>query len=230
MTNMKKIELVVFDMAGTTIDEDNLVYKTVQKVINEEGYHVTLEEVLQFGAGKEKLQAIKDVLHHCTEEQDVISPSEKIFENFKQALGKAYSEIKVKPVNGVPELFERLKKRGVKIALNTGYDAVTAGTLLQQVDWKVGHEIDALVTAGDVVNGRPSPDMIRKAMELLSISNPEAVLKAGDSDIDIEEGKNAGCGITVGVLSGAQTREQLQLANPDYILESLAEVDQIIQD
>lgn len=107
---------------------------------------------------------------------------------------------------------------------------VTAGTLLQQVDWKVGHEIDALVTAGDVVNGRPSPDMIRKAMELLSISNPEAVLKAGDSDIDIEEGKNAGCGITVGVLSGAQTREQLQLANPDYILESLAEVDQIIQD
>ncbi|MCL1676591.1 phosphonatase-like hydrolase [Elizabethkingia meningoseptica] len=230
MTNMKKIELVVFDMAGTTIDEDNLVYKTVQKVINEEGYHVTLEEVLQFGAGKEKLQAIKDVLRHCTEEQDVISPSEKIFENFKQALSKAYSEIKVKPVNGVPELFERLKKRGVKIALNTGYDAVTAGTLLQQVDWKVGHEIDALVTAGDVVNGRPSPDMIRKAMELLSISNPEAVLKAGDSDIDIEEGKNAGCGITVGVLSGAQTREQLQLANPDYILESLAEVDQIIQD
>ena len=36
MTNMKKIELVVFDMAGTTIDEDNLVYKTVQKVINED--------------------------------------------------------------------------------------------------------------------------------------------------------------------------------------------------
>lgn len=37
----KKIKLVVFDMAGTTIDEDNPVYKTVQKAVNEYGYNVS---------------------------------------------------------------------------------------------------------------------------------------------------------------------------------------------
>ena len=65
-------------------------------------------------------------------------------------------------------------------------------------------------------------------MKDLAIDDSQSVLKAGDSEIDIEEGKNAGCGITIGVLSGAQTREQLQAANPDYILDSLAELDHII--
>ena len=53
-------------------------------------------------------------------------------------------------------------------------------------------------------------------------------LKAGDSEIDIIEGKNSGCGITVGVLSGAQTKEQLEVANPDYILQDVTELEYIL--
>ena len=56
------IELVVFDMAGTTVDEDNVVYKTVREAINSHGYEFTLEQVLDAGSGKEKSQAIRDVL------------------------------------------------------------------------------------------------------------------------------------------------------------------------
>lgn len=46
----------------------------------------------------------------------------------------------------------------------------------------------------------------------------------GDSTIDIEEGKNTGCGITVGVTTGAQTREQLATASPTLIVDNLAEI------
>ena len=56
------IKMVVLDMAGTSVDEDNVVYKTLQQVINEAGHNFTLDEVLAEGAGKEKLQAIKDIL------------------------------------------------------------------------------------------------------------------------------------------------------------------------
>ncbi len=49
--------MIVFDMAGTTVDEQNVVYKTLQKAINREGYEFTLEQVLEQGAGKEKLKA-----------------------------------------------------------------------------------------------------------------------------------------------------------------------------
>jgi len=56
------IKMVVFDMAGTTVDEDNVVYKTLQHTINNAGYDFTLEQVLATGAGKEKLKAIKDII------------------------------------------------------------------------------------------------------------------------------------------------------------------------
>ena len=46
------IKMVVFDMAGTTVNENNVVYKTLQKAINEAGYNFTLEKVLAEGAGK----------------------------------------------------------------------------------------------------------------------------------------------------------------------------------
>lgn len=80
-----QIELVVFDMAGTTVDEGNVVYKTVRKVINDEGYSVTLAEVLKYAAGKEKHQAITDVLKECTNLIYVEAIAYKVFSNFKTA-------------------------------------------------------------------------------------------------------------------------------------------------
>lgn len=92
----------------------------------------------------------------------------------------------------------------------------------------MGNQIDALITSDDVVNGRPNPDMIQMAMAKFGITDPAQVLKAGDSEIDIMEGKNSGCAITVGVLSGAQNREQLEVANPDYILNNVMEIESIL--
>ena len=89
---------------------------------------------------------------------------------------------------------------------------------------ELGREYDTLVTADDVVNGRPHPDMIQLCMKNTGIEDSSTVLKAGDSTIDIEEGTNTGCGITVGVTTGAQTREQLATANPTLILDNLADI------
>jgi phosphoglycolate phosphatase-like HAD superfamily hydrolase len=92
------------------------------------------------------------------------------------------------------------------------------------MEWKEGIQYDLLITADDVERGRPHPDMIDLAMERFQIQDPSVVLKAGDSAIDVVEGKNAHCGITIGVLSGAQNREQIQPAEPDYIFDSLVDI------
>jgi phosphonatase-like hydrolase len=224
----QEIELVVFDMAGTTVDEGNVVYKTVQKVINDEGYKVSLNDVLNYGAGKEKHQAIMDVLKGCTNSDDVEGTAQKAFSNFKKALEIAYSNLDVKTFEGTEALFRDLRKNKIKVVLNTGYDFITANSLLVKLGWSVGETIDALVTSDDVKNGRPGGDMILKAMEITGIIDAEKVLKVGDSAIDIEEGKSANCGMTAGVLTGAQTREQIQTANPTYILNSLTELRAIL--
>ncbi|SHM39433.1 phosphonatase-like hydrolase [Flavobacterium saccharophilum] len=217
---INEIEMVVFDMAGTTINEQNIVYKSLHKAINKFGIEVSLELVLSLGAGKEKHQAIKDILKHINNTDS--NTSNLIFEYFKEILDQEYLSAKVLPIEGVENVLQNLKKDGVKVVLNTGYSSHVANTLLEKLNWKKDNQFDALITADDVVLGRPFPDMIHKAMQLFAITDASKVLKAGDSAIDIEEGKNAKCGITIGVLSGAQTRSQLEEAKPDYILESLA--------
>ncbi|MFV8345628.1 phosphonatase-like hydrolase [Flavobacterium sp. ZB4P13] len=223
---INEIEMVVFDMAGTTINEQNIVYKSLHKSINKFGIDVSLELVLSIGAGKEKHQAIKDILAYLNNRDP--EKSELIFQDFKQLLDQEYLTSTVIPIEGVEKVFNDLKKNGVKIVLNTGYSSKVANTLLEKLNWKKGEHYDALITADDVERGRPFPDMIIKAMQLFGIEDASKVLKAGDSAIDVEEGKNAKCGITIGVLSGAQTRQQLETAKPDYILDSVASLYSIV--
>lgn len=225
---MNTLKLAVFDMAGTTVNENNIVYKTVQKVINDLGYSVSLDKVLAFGAGKEKHQAITDVLKNCTNSSAVEQEADTAFAAFKPQLEVAYDTLEVGTFDGMLSFFETLKDHGIHVALNTGYDRNTAAKLLAKLGWKVGREIDMLITADDVVNGRPAPDMIEHAMKQFGITDAAQVLKAGDSEIDIIEGKNANCGLTVGVLSGAQTKAQLEAAQPDYILNVITELEEIV--
>ena len=122
------------------------------------------------------------------------------------------------------KLFEELHKRDILVVLNTGYNSQTAESLLNKLGWEEGEEYDYLVTASDVTHNRPKPDMIQLAMEEFDLSNATEVVKVGDSIIDIEEGKNAGCKLSVGITTGAHTREQLKTANPDYIIDDLLEL------
>jgi phosphonatase-like hydrolase len=217
------IKMTVFDMAGTTVNEDNVVYKTLRKAINEAGFDFSLEAVLAEGAGKEKLQAIKSVLSvYGGIEDDILSNS--IFQNFIQLLETAYATMEILPQDNAAELFSELKKRGIIVVLNTGYNTQTANSLITKLGWAIGDQIDGLVTASDVTNNRPKPDMIVLAMERFHITNPQEVIKVGDSTIDIEEGRNAGCKYNIGITTGAHTKDQLLSVNPDYILDNLMEL------
>jgi phosphonatase-like hydrolase len=217
------IKMVVFDMAGTTVDENNVVYKTLQKVINEAGYNFSLEQVLAAGAGKEKLQAIKDIIALKIAEPDDANAI-KIYNLFVDELATAYDSFELKPQPGAEETFQLLKDRNILSVLNTGYNEKTAVSILEKLRWETGKQIDGLITASDVQNNRPQPDMILLAMQKFGIDNASEVIKVGDSIIDIEEGKNAGCSITIGITTGAHTYQQLASANPTSIINNLSEL------
>jgi phosphonatase-like hydrolase len=223
-----KIKAVVFDMAGTTVNEDNLVYKTLRSALNEHGVNVSLEAVLLHGAGKEKFQAINDIISNCNFEIDEVLKVE-IFNYFLIQLKLAYNNFKVEPMPGAELVFSALKNLHIKVVLNTGYDSNTANALLGQLGWEVGNQIDLLVTASDVLNNRPLPDMILLAKEKLGIADTKEIIKIGDSCVDIEEGKNANCLYSIGITTGAQTKIQLQAAKPNFIFNDLTELLDIIK-
>lgn len=215
--------MVVFDMAGTTVDENNVVYKTLQKVINDAGFNFSLQQVLASGAGKEKLTAIKDIIAlEDTKADDLIA--NKIYHSFVVELATAYDSFELKPQPGAQETFDALRAKNILVVLNTGYDENTAVNILEKLRWETSKQIDGLITASDVQNNRPNPDMILLAMQKFGIDNASEVIKVGDSIIDIEEGKNAGCSLSIGITTGAHTYEQLSSANPDHIINNLQEL------
>jgi phosphonatase-like hydrolase len=228
LNTVHMIKLVVFDMAGTTINEDNVVYKTLLTAINNRGFNISLDQVLAEGAGREKLQAIKSILKEYAHNTDYKLANE-IYQDFVVLLSVAYKDLQVTPQSNAVELFLVLKQRNIKIVLNTGYDAETAESLVSKLGWKKGVEFDCLITASDVENNRPDPEMIKLAMEIYNIQNPKEVVKIGDSIIDIEEGQNAGCGLSIGITTGAHNYQQLQSASPDYIINDLMQLVPILE-
>jgi phosphonatase-like hydrolase len=221
----ENISLVIFDMAGTTVNEDNVVYKTLRDAVNHLGHDFSLDTVLLVGGGKEKFQAVKDIMAPVYDDQKKLEADAKVaFQYFLDQLKLAYANLKVSAYPGTEELFAYLREAGVKVALNTGYNRQTATSLVEKLNWEEGRDFDLLVTASDVSNSRPAPDMIVLAMEKLGIDDARQVAKVGDSIIDIEEGKAAGCGLTLGITTGAQTKAQLETATPDLIIDSLLEM------
>lgn len=219
----KQVKMVVFDMAGTTVNENNIVYKTLRKAINEAGFDFSLDQVLEQGAGKEKKQAIRSVLATYADVEN-IALTDQIYDNFINQLTNAYTVEEILPQPNSTELFAALKERKIYTVLNTGYDRSTASSIIQKLGWKEGVEFDALVTASDVSKNRPDPDMIQFAMERFDITDSRDVIKVGDSTIDIEEGRNAGCGLSIGITTGAHTAAQLKTASPDMVIDNLIDL------
>ena len=219
------LKMIVFDMAGTTVDEQNVVYKTLHRAIREAGFELSLDDVLRQGAGKEKMQAIFDILQDKHLEK---SELQVIYNKFLLLLDEAYQHLEVVPQPGAVEIFYYLKAQNIKVVLNTGYNQQTADQLLAKLNWKVGVEIDGLITASQVRANRPQPDMILLAMEQMGITNCDVVAKVGDSIIDIEEGKNAGCALSIGITTGAHSFEQLQTAMPNFIIDNLLQLKDLV--
>ena len=218
------IQLVVFDMAGTTVNEQNVVYKTVRQAIERAGYSVSLDTVLLIAAGKEKFEAICNVLEHIGGGSLSLQTARTIHRDFEALLDDAYDALTPMPMPGAERVFTTLRLRGIKVVLNTGYKRPVAEGLLQKLHWAEGRTFDLLLTADDVSMSRPHPDMIFAAMKRFGITDAQQVAKIGDSIADIEEGKNAGCGIAAGITTGAQTAEQLQTAQPTHVFNGLEEL------
>lgn len=218
-------KLVIFDMAGTSIDEDNIVYKTIQRMLADHGYDRTLDQVLEIAAGKEKRDAIASLL----EEEEGVD-GEKItslYTEFNTRLQVAYGTEDIKVFESLHPLLNLMEERGIIAAFNTGYNEKIATQILDRVGIHVGDNIHMLVTADMVEKSRPHPDMIQKILNHFEVDASEAV-KIGDSQIDIEEGKNANLKYSIGITTGAHSREQLQAAQPDFILDDLTELINIL--
>lgn len=222
------VQAVVFDMAGTTVDEGKTVYRCVQESLAAFGFAYTLKEVIDLIGGMNKREAICLLMNRKnanTKESQV----EEVFSHFKQKVEEAYrTDHRIKEKAGATELFRYLKSAGIKVTLDTGYYRSTADILIRKMGWQKEDLIDFSVTSDEVKQGRPAPYMIQKMMAHYGFTDPARIVKVGDTRSDIEEGHNAGCLKVVGITSEQYKKQDLLSMGATHGIAELGELKGIL--
>jgi len=224
------IQLAVFDIAGTTLHDESNVGLVLQQVIQEyAGLAVSLPEVNEV-MGYAKPWAIRYLLE---QKQDARykDPAfiDSLHRHFVQQMSDHYLHSEgVREKKGTGAVLGALKQRGIKIALDTGFDRAITDIILKRVGWLNIGVIDAVITSDEVPQGRPYPYMIYRAMEQLGVRSIRQVAKIGDTLSDLEEGTNAGCPFVIGITTGAYSKAALQEGPHTHLVDSLEEILEII--
>jgi phosphonatase-like hydrolase len=228
---MSSIQLVVFDIPGTTVRDNGNVAEAFVTAFKDYGFVIPVAEVKKV-MGFRKIDAIVLLLgKFAPERKNDEELADRIHTHFIDKMIKFYmNDETLAPFPHAEAIFRALKKRGIKVALNTGFTRSITDTILHRLRWDNRSPlIDRVICSDEVTHGRPHADMIEMLMDGLGIDSPGQVLKVGDTEVDVEEGRNAGCAKVVSVTTGAYTREQLQLYGPDFIIDDLQELLPIIE-
>lgn len=225
---MSTIQLAVFDIAGTTVKDKGDIGEAFRQAFRQSGLEIASGEINRVMGWRKKdaVRLLLEKFHPQTAGDEII---EKIHDAFlRNMIGFYERDTGLQPLPYAEQLFRQLRERGVKVALNTGFTRAITDTILRRLNWLEGKTVDMVISSDEVPYGRPQPDMIRAIMARLGVSGAGAVVKVGDTEVDVQEGRNAGCGLVVGITTGAYTRTQLEQYKPDHIIDRLEELQPLI--
>ena len=197
----RTIELVVLDMAGTTVLDGGIVEQAFERAAVRVGLSTfrPLVESLQYvreTMGQSKIE----VFRHLTDGDEASAQNANT--EFERAYGELIEEVGVEAIPGAGETIDALRAAGRKVALTTGFSPATRDAVLDRLGWRV----DIALSPADAGRGRPAPDLVLAAIIATGASSVTAVAVVGDTTSDIRSGRNAGAGLVIGVTTGAHTR------------------------
>jgi phosphonoacetaldehyde hydrolase len=229
---MNKVEGVIFDWAGTTVDFGCFAPVNVFiDIFKHAGIEVTMAEARE-PMGMLKIDHIRAMLSmprisglweekygKAFTEQDV----EKLYAEFEPALLTSLSEY-TDPIPEVVETVQTLRSQGLKIGSTTGYTQIMMDVVVPNA-LKKGYGPDFYITPdGTNSFGRPYPYMIYRNIEALKLSASWKVVKVGDTASDIKEAVHAGVW-AVGVVIGSS---EMGLSSDEYHALSKEDQEKVI--
>lgn len=223
-----RCSLAVFDLAGTTIVDDDAVSGALLRAMEPLGLGITPADVRGV-MGLSKTEAIARLLR----ERGGPVTAERVHEihaRFVDAMLARYAAPDgVREIEGAAGLFEALRSRGCAVAIDTGFPRRVADAVVSRLGWRERELVRTVVASDDVERGRPHPDMILLAMARVGVGEPRAVAKIGDTPADLEEGTRARCGWVVGVTYGTHTAEALEPHPHTHLVDDLSQVLDVLE-
>lgn len=213
------VEAVIFDWDGTLADTKRAVVNSFQKVLTEEGCSVS-EEFIERRMGIGTKKTIIEAFRECNMRLDISKLEKLASEKIRIQIG--LTEI-VSLFNGVSELLEVLQRK-TKIALATMSARKVVDSLLSEK--RIEKYFDVIITADDVANPKPDPEVFLMAAARLGVSARSCVV-IEDSVFGVRAAKAANMKC-IAVSSGVYSKREFQEEYPDLIVESLREKEKIL--
>jgi beta-phosphoglucomutase len=212
-------EAVIFDWDGTLADTMQMVVASFQKVLNEIHCRIS-DEFIERRIGTGAAETFREILRTSG-----ISFDEALIRLLVDKKIQAEIDLSsnVKLFTGATELLASLRGK-VKLALASMNNRDVITHMLSVMD--VRRFFDVVLTVDEVHHSKPNPEIFLKSALKLK-SRPEKCVVVEDSVFGVKAAKAAKMAC-VAVLTGVYSREELKKANPDLIVNSLKERDEIL--
>lgn len=221
-----RIGLVVFDMAGTTVEDSGLVQQSFMAADAHAGLSKTdADRDAMFAYVAETMGQSKIVVfrHLARGNEEQAQAANKEFE---RCYAQLVAEGHCSPIPGAEDVITSFRSRGIKTALTTGFAKETQDAILDALGW---HDLaDVVLCPGPGMRGRPYPDMALAAVMRTETISVRSMVVVGDTSSDVLTGLRAGARASAGVLTGAHDTAQFCAAGATHILDSVADLPGLV--
>lgn len=209
---MQPFSCVLFDLDGTLVDTNQLIIASFQQTLAEKlGLQVTPPEIVRYFG--EPLDATMKRYAGDRWEELVA---------YYRSYNQMHHDNLICRIDGIPEMLERLRERGVRRGVVTSKytELARRGARCCGVE----ELLEDFVGKDMTEKHKPDPTPVLYALERLGIETGPHVLMVGDSPYDVLAGKAAGVK-TCAVGWTALDRADLQAAEPDFFVETVSELE-----
>ncbi|MCX6138193.1 MAG: HAD-IA family hydrolase [Ignavibacteriales bacterium] len=206
----KGFRCVVFDMDGTLTDTNTLIFHSFNHVAEKFlGRRLSPEEIISFFGPPEE-GAVENMLGAAH-----LPEAMTLYYAFYAERHNDYASLH----DGMREVLDLLKKKGVRLGLFTGKGRRTTDISLEKLS--IASYFDVIMSGDDVAEYKPSGDGLRRIMAQVSIQ-PEQTLMVGDAVGDIVAARDAGVPVA-SVLWDSYGKEEVLKMDSDFVFQSVDE-------
>lgn len=212
------IKGVIFDFDGTLVDASLRIKEAKEEFIRkilglgfnlgELDFKMPLEYIIRLLVKKYEVsrEFLMKILEECFQPYEL----------------EVFEKAELRP--GAREVVKRLKGMGYRLGVASNNGRLTVRLTLEKLGI-LGY-FDAVVARGDVDRLKPDDLPISECVKRLGISPCEAVY-VGDTAVDVVAAKKAGVYV-IGILGGLDSRASLERSKPDYLIEDLSQLIQVL--
>ena len=212
------LKAVLFDLDGTLVDSEKDIAEAANFTREHYGLKKVPDSTIAQYVGNGVIALLAKSLD--TSEQDKIQEAYLIFQQHY----REHCADHTKAFPGTFELLDYLKEKNIKMGVVSNKPQEFTDSVLKQLN--LAPYFGVAFGPESTTNRKPHPEPLLVALERLGAQPHEAIM-VGDSIVDIQAAKAAPMRIAV-LTHGYGTREVLSSANPDWVVNSLPALIEIL--